>query len=71
MMFWSTPVMTIAHLVFSIATTGYIFIAIFLEEKDLVRKHGKKYINYRRSVPMILPFGKKSKTSQPAFGEAE
>jgi protein-S-isoprenylcysteine O-methyltransferase Ste14 len=71
MMFWSTPVMTIAHLVFSIATTCYIFIAIFLEEKDLVREHGKKYINYRRSVPMILPFGKKSRTSQPAFSEVE
>lgn len=70
-MFWATPVMTIAHLVFAISTTAYIFIAIMLEEKDLVREHGKRYINYRRSVPMIFPFGKKSKNSQPAFGEAE
>lgn len=70
-MFWATPVMTLAHLLFAIATTAYIFIAIILEEKDLIREHGKKYINYKRSVPMIFPFGKKSKTAQPAFGEAE
>ena len=70
LMFWSTPVMTIAHLVFAIATTAYIFIAISLEEKDLVREHGKKYINYRRSVPMIFPFRRKQKESTPAYDKA-
>ena len=71
LMFWSAPVMTIAHLVFAVATTAYIFIAIQLEEKDLIKVHGKKYINYRKSVPMILPIGRKSNTSTPAFGEVE
>ncbi|QQS34843.1 MAG: isoprenylcysteine carboxylmethyltransferase family protein [Ignavibacteriales bacterium] len=70
-MFWSTPVMTIAHLVFAIATTSYILVAIILEEKDLLKEHGKKYENYRKSVPMLFPVGKKTKTTSPAFGEVE
>ncbi|HEU4714855.1 MAG TPA: NnrU family protein [Pyrinomonadaceae bacterium] len=53
--FWATPTMTIAHLVFAIATTAYIFIAIQLEEKDLVDIYGDDYRRYRDSVPMIVP----------------
>lgn len=55
MVFWSTPTMTVTHLLFAIATSAYILIAIQLEERDLVDEHGAKYENYRRSVPMLVP----------------
>jgi methanethiol S-methyltransferase len=53
--FWMTPVMTSAHLLFSIATTAYILLAIQFEERDLVREHGETYEAYRKSVPMLVP----------------
>lgn len=53
--FWATPTMTIAHLVFAIATTAYIFMAIHFEERDLMDLYGDEYKRYRSSVPMIVP----------------
>ena len=60
MVFWSAPLMTSAHLVFALATTTYILLAIQFEERDLARMH-KEYGEYRRRVPMLIPTGSSKK----------
>lgn len=56
--FWATPTMTLAHLVFALATSAYILLAIRWEERDLVNAH-PEYEEYRRRVPMLLPLARR------------
>jgi methanethiol S-methyltransferase len=53
--FWAAPIMTGAHLLFALATTAYILIAIRLEERDLVSAFGRVYVDYRARTPMLIP----------------
>jgi protein-S-isoprenylcysteine O-methyltransferase Ste14 len=53
--FWAAPIMTVAHLIFALATTAYILIAIRLEERDLVSAFGNVYVDYRARTPMLIP----------------
>ncbi len=69
--FWMTPTMTYAHLVFAVATTTYILIAIQFEERDLLREYGHVYADYRRRVPMLLPVVGRGGPAAPGIAAVE
>jgi methanethiol S-methyltransferase len=68
--FWAAPTMTVGHLLFAAVTTAYIFVGIFLEERDLTEQFGDQYRRYRQQVAMLLPGwrGRAEAASEPMQG---
>jgi protein-S-isoprenylcysteine O-methyltransferase Ste14 len=62
--FWATPVMSMGHLLFACANTSYIFIGIWLEERDLRETLGAPYERYRQEAGMILPLLRRKEAEQ-------
>jgi protein-S-isoprenylcysteine O-methyltransferase Ste14 len=44
-----------AHLLFALASTGYVAVGITFEERDLRRTFGASYGEYAARVPALVP----------------
>jgi len=53
--FWSTPVMSVGHLLLAIGTSVYMVFAIELEERDLLQHFGSDYRTWRARTPRFVP----------------
>jgi protein-S-isoprenylcysteine O-methyltransferase Ste14 len=53
---WAQPIMPPELLMMNGGWTIYILIAIWLEERDLLRDYGAEYEAYRKKVPALIPF---------------
>lgn len=63
--FWATPLMTAGHLVLALGLSGFMLVAIQLEERDLIGVFGADYVAYRARVGMLLPRLRGSRRQAP------
>jgi methanethiol S-methyltransferase len=70
--FWAAPTMSAGRLLFAAAMTGYVLVAIRLEERDLVGVFGDRYRAYRQRVPGLIPHLRtRVNTARPATSRTE
>ena len=63
--------MTVGHLLFAVATTGYILIGIYLEERDLIGLFGDQYRRYREQVSMLVPLPRRKANGSTEMSPGE
>jgi protein-S-isoprenylcysteine O-methyltransferase Ste14 len=52
---WSHPTLTASQLLLNLLITAYSLLGIVFEERDLVKKFGKEYEDYRAETPAFIP----------------
>jgi len=56
LLIWSNPDVTADRLLFNILWTLWIIAGTYLEERDLLAAFGEPYRQYRKAVPMLIPW---------------
>ncbi len=62
LMVWSYPDLTVDRLLFNVLFTAWMITGAVLEERDLVASFGQAYVDYKTSVPMLIPYRLPSRT---------
>ncbi len=53
---WAVPELTADRLLYNIMWSGWIIVGSMLEERDLIALFGAAYRDYRKKVPMLIPW---------------